>query len=492
MTDLAIPPGVVRGPTSNMTPGKWWDSNLVRWRAGTMQPVGGWSRILTSPLASTPRCLHGWRNHLDNRVTAVGCDGHLYVNGSDGLLDITPTVFTPADVPSVEGGYGTWDYGEEDYGDGREAGTPSGYANPFRFSLDNFGTHLLALSSADGKLMYWDPSASMTQAVVVATAPTGNNAMGVTDERHVVLLKGRDVMWSSRESYTDWDFASLTNTAGTLPAQTQGTLRAMCNVREGMLIFSETDVFLLRFVGDPFIYSLDKIGEGVTLIGPEAIAAFNGRAIWRGREGFYSYDAGYIKPLPSDVGDYLDRDMDASQSFRMHMSNSGVFPEVWGWYPSAGNAECDKYFIYNYEEGWWAVGTMSRTCALGAGTEQYPYAGGSDGYLYQHETGDAMGSHDAGDIYAESGAVKVPGLVSTVTQFIPDSEIGPEKTAFTFYTRMTMEAAEVVKGPYYVRSDGYMDVMFTARSMRVRVQAREAGFWTIGSPEFEAKTRGRR
>jgi hypothetical protein len=493
MADFSIQPGVVRGSTSNMAPGRWFDTNLIRWRGGAMAPIGGWNKITGGgAYPSVPRALLGWRTTAGLKYQAVGCDAHLWVQNGDVRTNITPSGFAAADVPSVEGGYGTWTFGIEDYGDGREAGTPSGSIVPFRFSLDSFGQILLANSSADGRLLYWDPSASMLTAAVVAGAPTGIRAMCVTAERAVVVLTDKQVSWSSREDYTDWNFASTTNTAGFLPAETPGTLRACFNVREGVLIFSETDVFLLRFVGDPFIYSLDKIGEGITLLGPNAVATFNGRAIWRGREGFYMYDGGYVKPLPSEISDYVDKQLDPGSFFRTFMSGNGVYPEVWGFFPSVGALECDRYFIYNYEEGWWGLGRLQRTAMIPAGIEPYPFMADATGFVYQHEDGDAFTSVGAGEIYAESGAVKQSGAISTITQIIPDSEDGASKTKWTFYTRMTFEGPETVKGPYFCRSDGYLDVRFTARSMRVRITATAGGEWTIGVPEYTTKSRGLR
>ena len=37
----APPPGVVRGSTPESTPGRWWDSDNIRFRNGQIQPIGG-------------------------------------------------------------------------------------------------------------------------------------------------------------------------------------------------------------------------------------------------------------------------------------------------------------------------------------------------------------------------------------------------------------------------------------------------------------------
>ena len=40
---LEIPPGVVRAGTQYDSRGRWYDTQLVRWWHGALQPWGGWT-----------------------------------------------------------------------------------------------------------------------------------------------------------------------------------------------------------------------------------------------------------------------------------------------------------------------------------------------------------------------------------------------------------------------------------------------------------------
>jgi hypothetical protein len=74
----------------------------------------------------------------------------------------------------------------------------------------------------------------------------------------------------------------------------------------------------------------------------------------------------------------------------------------------------------------------------------------------------------------------------------PDSFEGATKTQFKFYARFTREGEETIHGPYTTRSDGYMDVRFQARDVRLRVEATEDDNWTVGNMRLDATPRGRR
>ena len=89
-TTLAIPPGVVRGATPAVAPGRWFDANFVRWQGGGLTPIGGWERVTSSPLSSTPRRILPWVDNSGIRHVAYACDNHLYVETSTAYFNASP------------------------------------------------------------------------------------------------------------------------------------------------------------------------------------------------------------------------------------------------------------------------------------------------------------------------------------------------------------------------------------------------------------------
>ena len=118
---------------------------------------------------------------------------------------------------------------------------------PGRFAT--WGEDVLLLSSKDNRLFHYIAATPDVAPILQTGTPEVPlaNAVEVTDERHVMLagvtMAGvyypHRIAWSSSESLTDWDFSSLTNTAGFLDLTATSPLNWLCKVREGLLAFTQ-------------------------------------------------------------------------------------------------------------------------------------------------------------------------------------------------------------------------------------------------------------
>lgn len=571
--NVAIPPGVVRGATPLDAPGRWWDTSLVRWRSGQLEPIGGWVKINATAMADAARAIYTWRTNADSALVAVGTETKLYIDNGDGLTDRSPSALQSFVSPggSGAGGYSAGDYGEENYGDARSVPYEGPVlTRPAAWTFANFGEDLVAVSSADGRLLYWTPTAPVGNAteagafslssiqrasnvVTVTTTkahgyvngrsvtiagvstssfngtftitsvpstttftyaqtasdagpvansgtvrltnvPQGNRAVFVTPERHVVLLGAngvaRRVAWSSREDATDWNYTSSTNTAGYLELDAASFLITGKVVQQGSLIWSDRDLYLMTFIGSPFVYSINRVGE-TSLYNPNMVTTIAGRAMWLGKGGFYFYD-GNLRLLECPVVEYVLGDIDPVYGpYRAFAAANGTFPEAWFFYPSQGNTECNRYVVYNYFEGWWAIGEMSRTAMAPSGARTYPIAGDKDGFLYDHERGWLDGNNTRiGQVYAESAVLQAgnDGRNLVINQAIPATGRGYDSMKLEFYARQTAEGSERMFGPYSARSDGYMDVRVNGRDVRVRVENGKDGDWALGTMRLDVQT----
>lgn len=331
------------------------------------------------------------------------------------------------------------------------------------------------------------------------SVPVANRAVLVTPERHAILLQPsgdpRRVAWSSREDYTDWNFTSTTNTAGFIDIQTETPLLTLTAVREGTLIWSENRAFLMRYVGQPFVYGIDELGT-TRLYAPNSFAEFDGRCIWMDASGFMLYDGGSMRPLTCPVADYVFSDIDPLYGPRVaHAAVNGTFDEIWFFYPSNGQSECDRYVLWNWSENHWSMGTLARTAASPAGVGQYPIMAGADKHIYQHEDGWTYdGFNCANNVFVASGTINLPGDEQSIhiTQLVPSNGGNYDLTKYTFFTRMTPNGAERQFGPYYSRSDGYVDTRAVGRDVRIRICANDAGDWSIGRLRLKVAAGGRR
>lgn len=330
--------------------------------------------------------------------------------------------------------------------------------------------------------------------------PTNNRGVVVTPERYAVLFGAggntRRVAWSNQEDYSNWDFASTTTTAGFLDLDSSDAIIMATGVRDGTLIWTGNEAWIMRYVGLPFVYSIERIGQGCGLMSPQSFATFAGRCVWMGKEGFWIYDGGVVRPLPCDVGSYVfdSIDPDAGPLYS-HGSDNGVFPEAWFWYPEQGNVVPNKYVIYNYAEQWWSIGEMERTASSPAGVYAYPMLAAGDGRLYFHEDGwTNAGTPITTNRYAETASINVlsGNNTATVTQAIVDNGYSYDSTRLTLFSTFAPQGAESSFGPYTSRSNGYTDIRASGRDFRVKIESTKDQEWSIGAIRIDVKPGGMR
>lgn len=328
--------------------------------------------------------------------------------------------------------------------------------------------------------------------------PRDNKAVVVTPERHVVLIGAggnpRRVAWSSREDPNDWLYTSTTNTAGYLDLDSRSELITGRGITQGTLIWSDRQLYLMRFIGSPFVYSIDAVGETALLNGT-SVATFGGRAVWMTKDGFAVYD-GSLQPLACPVSRYIFDDMDPiAGPNRAFACANGKFPEVWFFYPSNGSQECNKYAIWNYQENWWSIGSLSRSAMVPAGTLKYPYLATVEGNIFEHENGwTDSGASRVGQIYCESGVLNLDDSDRelAIMQAIPASGTGVSSLNASFYSRQTTGGSERSFGPYSTRSDGYMDTRVKGRDIRIRITGANDEGWSVGAWRLNYKAGARR
>lgn len=489
---LEIPPGVYRNGTELQSSGRWRDANLVRWYQNTMRPVGGWRKRVATAVTGAARALITWKDNSADPWMGIGTHSKLYAVRVDGAIaDITPSGFTAGSADAeVYTGYGNGVYGSQAYGVERQSLATITPAT--MWTLDTWGEYLVGCCNSDGKLYEWQLDfTTPTTAAAITNAPTSCNAILVTSERFVFALGAggnpRKVQWCDQEDNTSWTPTTL-NQAGDFELATPGTILAGKRVRGINLIWTDIDCHASTYIGQPYIYSFEKIGSGCGLISPQAVAVVSDvNAFWMSKTGFWMYD-GSIKPLPSDVGDYVYRNMNVSQSSKTYAVHNSEYGEVWWFYSSAESNEVDSYVTYNYREGHWNIGVLARTCGTGRGAFEKPLFVGADGYIYEHEVGY---DYDGGTLYAESGPVQIGSgdNIMAVRELIPD-ELNQGEVTATFKTKFYPNADESSFGPYSMTNP--TSVRFTARQVKMRVQSDGNNNWRVGTMRIDAVTGGRR
>lgn len=492
---IEIPPGIARNGTQYQTQGRYYDCNLVRWYNGVAQPIGGWGKVTSSALASKCRAMLAWRTNGGAKFLAHGLSSGLYVSrGASTYYNITPAGFTTGNDDPVEAiGYGAGLYGAGTYGTPRPAGT---FYPLSVWHLDTWGEYLVGCMKGDGKLYQWALDTGVV-AAVISGAPTSCSGLVVSDQRHLIALAAggnvRKVQWSHKEDNTDWT-PTATNEAGSYELQTVGIIQCGIRVRGEVLVLTSNDAHVLKYIGYPFIFSKDRVGNDCGVVGPRAGAAAGKLAVWMGEKGFWGYEGSGVVPLACEVAEYVFNDFNRAMREKVVAGHNGQFSEVWWFYPSASATEPDRYVIWNYKDKHWSIGTLARTAWAEQGVFSTPYAAGTDNHVRAHEDGFLDdGATRVGSIYLESGVLEADtgDMVLSINQMLPDEKNRGDMTA-TFKARFTPNGTEYSYGPYAVRTDGYTDMRFSGRQIVMRLQPVVDGAWRFGRLRFDGSAGSRR
>ena len=87
---LAMKPGVNRENTRYANENGWYESDKVRFRQGTPEKIGGWSRISVSYFVGVCRSLWNWVTLGFLNLVGVGTNLKFYIENGGAYFDITP------------------------------------------------------------------------------------------------------------------------------------------------------------------------------------------------------------------------------------------------------------------------------------------------------------------------------------------------------------------------------------------------------------------
>ena len=83
-------PGIFREGTSYDNEGGWFDGNLVRFKSGRPEKIGGWRKDVSESFLGTCRALHSWVLLDGTKFLALGTHLKYYVEKGNQYFDVTP------------------------------------------------------------------------------------------------------------------------------------------------------------------------------------------------------------------------------------------------------------------------------------------------------------------------------------------------------------------------------------------------------------------
>jgi len=273
------------------------------------------------------------------------------------------------------------------------AGTPTGLTYTLSTEINTSGTQ----SGVQSLSVRGIPLTSLSGA---SDVPTIQSGIFVSDASRFTFAFGCNdygstiqdpmlIRWSDQEDPTMWTPA-ITNQAGSIRLSHGSKIISAIQTRQEIVVFTDASVYSIQYLGAPYVWSSQLLGDNISILGPNSLALASGVVYWMGVDKFYSYD-GRVQTLNCDLRKYVYQDINLSQNYQVFGATNEGFNEVWWFYCSLDSTVIDKYVIYNYLENVWYYGTMGRTAWLDSGLQDYPlaatYGTNGNGKLVNHEVG---------------------------------------------------------------------------------------------------------
>ena len=244
---------------------------------------------------------------------------------------------------------------------GSPAATTDKVADPGLWSLDNLGSTLIALIH-NGECFEWDgdsPTATSTRATIITGAPTASRDMLVsTPDRHLVFFGTETtigdkttqddmfIRFSSQEDINTYT-PTATNSAGTQRLAAGSRIMGAKLGRNAIYVWTDTSLFTMRFVGQPFTFAYEQVGTNCGLIGQNAAVEVDGAAYWMSENGFFRF-TGKLESMDCLVEDFVYDDLNTTSNQLIYCGINNLFGEVTWFYVATGSNVVNRAVVYSY------------------------------------------------------------------------------------------------------------------------------------------------
>jgi hypothetical protein len=308
------------------------------------------------------------------------------------------------------------------------------------------------------------------------------------------------IRWSDVANYNVF-VATSSNQAGSfrIPAGSKLVVGTQ-GVQQG-LIWSDLDLWSMRYLQPPLVFGFTKISGNCGLISARAKWQLGQSVYWMSSGNFYEFGPNGLKEVPCSVWDKVFRNLNIMQADKITAAGNADFSEITFYYPSAAASENDSYVKMNTSEldaagaPLWDYGLLDRTAWEDRSVFGAPVGADVSGFLQQHEISpDADGV--AMNSYFETAYADLEGGQDVIIadQFQPDFTADPGSTLYiTFKTVMTARSVQKVKGPYSIALDTrYINARVRGRQLAIRVGSNDLGsFWRLGLIRYRGAPDGR-
>jgi hypothetical protein len=412
--------------------------------------------------------------------------------------------------------------------------------------FDNIDNDLV-MNIRNGTPYYWqrggstDPTGSLsTRAITLAAYATsaGYTATSVPSKVMQILVSQQDkhviafgavpygltsvsdfdpllIRWSDQDNPGQWT-PTATNSAGFQRVSRGSRIIRALPTRQEILVFTDTHLFTLQFLGTTDVFGLQEYADNVSIIAPRAAISAANITYWMGQDKFYAY-TGRVETLPCTLRNHVFNNINIEQSAQIVCGTNEQWNEIWWFYPTADSNWNNAYVVYNHLEKIWYYGTIERSAWLDTPLRHFPQSANTSsaavdvpstqGYLYNHEDGindDAVAMYS----YIESNDFDMQegDELMLTKRIIPDvgfngsTATAPSVTmqiktrnfpgsAYGTNPANSKPVIEATVGQYTEQ----VFIRARARQMAFKISSENLGVqWQLGAPRLDARKDGRR
>jgi len=432
-----------------------------------------------------------------------------------------------------------------------EAASGDLVVDPGLWSIDNFGDKVIALIH-NAQVFEWDSNATgaiQTRATIISGAPTASRDMLVsTPDRHLVFFgtettigdqSTQDEMFirfSDQEDINVYQPTAI-NTAGTQRLADGSRIVGAVRGRDATYIWTDSSLFTMRFIGQPFTFGFQQVGTNCGLIGQNAALEVDGAAYWMSENGFFKY-SGNLETMTCLVEDFVYDDLNTTANQLINVGLNNLFGEITWFYCTSSSTVVNRSVTYNYldsrpQRPVWTTGTLNRTTWEDSSVFGLPHAtlfnagddasfdvvGNTEGstIYFEHEKGTdqilatgvttVTSNIESGDFditqtrsgQEQTGVATFQGdgeYIMKIRRFIPDflSQTGNTQITLQLRNYPNSSQASSPLGPFTITSStDKIDTRARARAVSLKVANTAANqSWKLGTFRLDTQPDGRR
>ena len=190
--------------------------------------------------------------------------------------------------------------------------------------------------------------------------------------------------WCSTDDLDTWT-ADATNTAGSLLIREAETpIRCVCQLGNGLAVYTDTQMFVVNYVGLPNIFGYQVALEGsVGAVSPNSVVSVGRQNYGASRDGFFVTDGSSVNMIGRESGmnQFFRDNVAQSELAQIYAFDNSKENEI-VWAVPLNSSSITKEIYYNYKTGQWGMRDQVISAYLDRGIFHEAISADSIGNLY--------------------------------------------------------------------------------------------------------------